>query len=61
MCYSQKFFALHPCNLREACYNGGMKNKKAFIYGFVAYLFLPVIKLALLHLHNLLSFIPEIY
>ena len=38
-----------------------MKNKKALIYGLVAYLFLPVIKLALLHLHNLLSFIPEIY
>ena len=61
MCYSQKFFALHPCNLREACYNGGMKNKKALIYGFIAYLFLPVIKLAVFRLYMLLDLLPEIY
>ena len=38
-----------------------MKNKKALIYGFLAYLFLPVLKAAILRLHSLLELLPEIY
>lgn len=38
-----------------------MKNKKALLYGFIAYLFLPVIKLAVFRLYMLLDLLPEIY